>query len=259
MVVTCGRAQDAAAPATRLTAEDIRTAAFSDSFSIPSPGELFAAFNKTGKPDWSAMIRKSPSITFTNRPQLALNLGALIADGFLAVEAQEKQEIKNISHEIKGLAKGLGLGQDVVNRSNSISDFADGRQWEALGEELEAVQNELAAAMNGHQDRELVALMSLGAWLRAVEIVSGFLVENYDPGRAGALRQPSVCSYFARRLDAMPAKIKATPPLAVIRPGLQEIQRAISSSREQPPSAADVKKLNALARESVAAMSSKRP
>src|SRR6266446_7393972 len=148
-IATCACAQDAP-PATALTREEIRGANVSESLSLPNAGELFAAFNKFGKPDWSSMFRTPPSGIYTNRPQLALNLGALIADGHLAAEAQEKQQVKNISREIKNLAKGLGLEQEVVNRSNSISDFAEGHQWEAVGQELDAVQNELSVAMSAH-------------------------------------------------------------------------------------------------------------
>ena len=74
-------------------------------------------------------VSPAAPFTFTSRPQIALNLGTLIADGYLAVEAQDKQEVRNISREIKSLAKTLGLEHDLVIRSNSIGDFADARQW----------------------------------------------------------------------------------------------------------------------------------
>ena len=240
------RARDAASAGTGLTAEQIRGASVSEKFSIPSPGELLAAFGKTGKPDWSAMVRKSPAGTFTSRPQIALNLGALIADGCLAVEAQDKQEVKNISREIKNLAKGLGLEHDLVSRSNSIADFADNRQWNALSEEFEAVQNELAAAMEGRQDHAFVTLMALGGWLRTVEIISGHLTTNYTPEGARALRQPAVVGYFIQQLGMMPAKISASPMITGLRRELPKIHTAVSFPAGHLPSAEDVARLKGI-------------
>lgn len=243
----CALAQDASPVTAPLTLDEIRNAAVSENLSLPSPAELFAALNKLGKPDWSSMVRKPPSATYTNRPQLALNLGALMADGYLAVEIQDKQQVKNISREIKNLAKGLGLEQDVVNRSNSIADFADGRQWAAVNEELEAMQNELSSAMNGRQDRELVTLMALGEWLRTIQVASGYVADNYTPEGARALRQPAVCGYFSARLKAMPQRIQSAPQVATLLQGLPAIQKLVSFPPELPPTAEDVRKLSVVA------------
>src|SRR5437762_13442642 len=60
-----------------------------DSLTIPTPGELFAALEKPGKPDWAGQYRTPIPMTYRNRAQIALNLGGLVADGFIAVEAQE--------------------------------------------------------------------------------------------------------------------------------------------------------------------------
>lgn len=248
------RAQDAPSAGTALSPGQIRGASIVEPLSIPSPGEQFAAFAKTGKPDWSAMFRKSPPVTFTSRPQIALNLGALIADGHLAVEAQDRQEVRNISREIKSLAKALGLDHDLVIRSNSIGDFADGRQWNALSAEFEAVQNELAAAMHARQDHAFVTLMVLGGWLRTLEIITGHLSANYTPEGARTLRQPAIGSHFARQLDAMPAKVSASPMITALRRELPDIYAAVSFPADRPPSAEDLGRLKNLASGIVAAM-----
>jgi hypothetical protein len=46
-----------------------------DSLTIPTPGELFAAFEKPGKPDWASQYRTPIPMTYRNRGQIALNLG----------------------------------------------------------------------------------------------------------------------------------------------------------------------------------------
>ena len=97
-----------------------------------------AGLGKIGKHDWAALFRRQQPAPHTSRPLIALNLGTRIADGFLAAEAQDRQQVKNVSMEIKLLAKSLGFEQEFMLRNNSIADFADSRQWDALDEELEA-------------------------------------------------------------------------------------------------------------------------
>src|SRR5207237_6095253 len=80
----------------RLPADQLAKAVRSDSISIPTPGELFAALEKPGKTDWSGQYRGPIPVTYRNRAQIALNLGGLIADGFVAVEAKDSQQVKNI-------------------------------------------------------------------------------------------------------------------------------------------------------------------
>ncbi len=223
-----------------LAEDQVRGAEFLDGLSVPAPGELFAAFGKIGKPDWAAFFRKQPPAPHTSRPLIALNLGTRIADGFLAAEAQDRQQVKNISMEIKVLAKSLGLEQEFMARSNSIADFADNRRWDALDEELDAVQSELAAAMTARSDAELVTLMSLGCWLRSVDIAAALLATEYTPEGAKVLRLPAVADFFATRLDALPAKIKTLPAIAEIRRRLPALGATLSLPAATPASAETV-------------------
>src|SRR6478736_2657047 len=73
----------------RLPADQMAKAVKSDAISIPTPGELFAALEKPGKPNWVGQMRGPVATGYKNRAQIALNLGSLIADGFIAVEAKD--------------------------------------------------------------------------------------------------------------------------------------------------------------------------
>jgi hypothetical protein len=238
------RAQDEPAPLTR---EQILGAAIAEPICTPMPSEFFAALGKKGKPDWSALLRKSPTATFTNRQQLALNLGGLIADGYLAVEAQDAQLVENVAHDIRGVAKSLGVEQDLVNRGGKIVDFAKAGNWDTLMEELEAAQNEVTDAMAAHDDQDLVTLVMLGGWLRGTEIVSSYLVKNYTEDGARVLRQPAVVDHFVKKVAAMPKKLLDTELMDKVRLALFDIRKAVSYGVDTVPTVDDVRKLNQLA------------
>jgi len=132
-----------AAETGRLSSDQLSKAAKSDSISIPTPGELFAALGKSGKTNWAGQYRGPIPATYRNRAQIALNLGGLIADGFIAVEAKDGQQVKNIGSDIIKLAKALGVSEKLLARGNSINEFAEHSEWDTVQEELEATENEV--------------------------------------------------------------------------------------------------------------------
>ena len=86
MVLTGGILVAVGAETGRLPADQLTKAVRSDSITIPTPGELFTALEKSGKINWAGQYRGPIPVTYSNRAQIALNLGGLIADGFIAVE-----------------------------------------------------------------------------------------------------------------------------------------------------------------------------
>ena len=126
----------AGAETKRLAPDQLAKAVRTDSISIPTPGELFAALEKPGKIDWASQYRGPMTMTYRNRAQIALNLGGLIADGFIAVEAKDGQQVKNIGSDIIKLARALGVSENLLSRSNSINEFAENDEWDTLQEEL---------------------------------------------------------------------------------------------------------------------------
>ena len=121
-----------AAEAPRLSSDQLAKAVRNESISIPTPGELFAALGKPGKPNWSGQFRGPLPTTYRNRPQIAMNLGGLIADGFIAVEAQDSQQVKNTGSDIIKMAKALGVSEADVIASLEAGDLKGkriGSQW----------------------------------------------------------------------------------------------------------------------------------
>ena len=176
IALLAGTAVALAAETVSLPPEQLARAIKTDAMTIPTPGELFAALEKPGKPDWAGQYRTPIPMTYRNRAQIALNLGGLIADGFIAVEAQDSQQVKNIGTDIIKLAKALGVSENVLSRGNSINEFAEASEWDALHEELEATQNEVKTSMQSHRDQDLVILVSLGGWIRGTQAVSASVI-----------------------------------------------------------------------------------
>jgi len=199
-----------------LTPEQMAGATQVDAISVPTPGELFAAIDKVGKPNWQGQYRKPIETAYSSRPQIALNLGGLVADGYVAVEAEDSQQVKN-------------LGKD--------------NEWSALKEELEATQNEVKLAMDEQHDDDLVVMVSLGGWIRGTEVVSSWIAKNYTPATAEILRQPALIAFLRGKIRTLSGKIQDDPLVGKVSRGLEQMQSLVSFPRETPPTLEDVKKL----------------
>src|SRR5947207_13463601 len=88
--LVCASFGFAAQPAP-LSQDQLAKAIKTDALTIPTPGELFAALAQPGKPDWAGQYRTPIPMTYRNRAEIELNIGGLIDDGFLTVEAQDTQ------------------------------------------------------------------------------------------------------------------------------------------------------------------------
>jgi hypothetical protein len=228
----------------KLSASEMAQAIKTDSVTIPTPGELFTALGKPAKPDWASRYRGPIAMNYKTRSQIALNLGGLIADGFIAVEAQDTQQVKNIGGDIVKLAKALGVSENILARGNSINQFAGNDEWSALQEELEATQNEVKASMQSHRDQDLVILVSLGGWIRGTEVVSGVVAKNYDERLGQILRQPELLRFIRSKIGQISPELQNDPLIKSVNNQLVSIERIVATPFGQSLSAAEVSKLN---------------
>lgn len=228
----------------RLPADQMAKAIRLDSISIPSPGELFAALEKPGKPNWVGQMRGPIGTSYKDRAQIALNLGGLIADGFIAVEAKDSQQVKNIGTDIIKMAKALGVSENVLSRGNSINEFAENDEWDALQEELEATQNEVKSSMQTHRDQDLVILVSVGGWIRGTQVVSAAVLANYDERAAKVLRQPALVNFIQAKMNDVSPEMRNDPLVKDVSDQLPEVEKLVSFPAGKAPTQDEVKKVN---------------
>ena len=234
----------AAEQAQRLSSDQLAKAAKTDSITVPTPGELFAALGKSGKINWPAQYRGPIPTTFRDRAQIALNLGGLIADGFIAVEAKDSQQVKNIGSDIMKLGKALGVSEQLLSRGNSINEFAENNEWDTLQEELEATQNEVKSSMQSHADQDLVILVTLGGWIRGTQVVTGAIVKNYNESAAKVLRQPALVHFMQSKVNEISPELRQEPLVKDVSEQLSAIEKLVSFPEGKAPSRDEVRKVN---------------
>jgi hypothetical protein len=171
---------------------------------VPLPNEVFGALNKLGSVNWKEYVRNDKGTNFTERPRIALLLGTVIADGFIAVQAEDAPTVKEIGQRVLNLSRGIGVGSSITPHAKAITEAADKRNWDSVRLELDRTQNSVQQAMNEVHDQKLSQLVSLGGWLRGTEVLTAVVTKRFSADGAELLHQPDLLTYFQTRLDGMP-------------------------------------------------------
>jgi hypothetical protein len=212
-----------------------------DDVVVPLPNEVFGALNKLGGVNWREYVRNDKGSNFTERPRIALLLGAVIADGFIAVQAEDPATVKDIGQRVLSLAKGIGVGNSITPHAKAITEAADKRNWVGVRQELDRTQNSVQQAMNEVHDEKLSQLVSLGGWLRGTEVLTAVVNKRYSQEGSELLHQPDLLVYFENKLQGMPEfNLKL---LQDIHAALVEVKPLIDVG-DAHISAASVKKIN---------------
>lgn len=198
----------------------------------PAPAELISALGRCAKPDWASKYRPPVSLTPNSRAQIALLLGGLFSDGYLGAQAEDAQQCRNVGKDIFALAKTLGVQMELLDRSRSLGDSAQKRDWPLLRRELKAAEAELCAALKNHDDAALAHLVALGEWIRSAEIVASLLKESYTENTAEILQNPALYRFLASAFLPLSEKLRADPVVTGIQGRLDTVAQLLNAQKE---------------------------
>ena len=217
---------------------------------VPVPSEIFAVLDKLGNPNWKSQLRLRKTQTPENRAQVALLLGSVIAEGFVAVEAEDAERVKDLGRDVLTLADAINVRKSVIARSKSITDKADHRDWRGVRAEFDGALQDVRAAMDEMNDQDLAQLVSLGGWLRGTNVLTAIVDANYTAAGAELLHQPELIHYFERCINTMSLRLKKNPLVGRIYEVLTLIAPIIDG-KNQDISREKVQKIHALTDEVV--------
>jgi hypothetical protein len=177
------------------------------------------------------LTRAPKSIRLDNRIKYALSFGVLIGDGFLAVEEEDTKAIGALGRELLRRAKGIGVEQRVSRHSKELLELAKRSDWAALRKELIITQKDVENAMLDLRDEEMAQILSLGGWIRGLEIAAASVSEDFTPERVSKLRQMDLLDYYLQRLDTLSPPLKSTPLISTIISALKEVHQKLAGTK----------------------------
>ena len=226
---------------------------------VPVPKEIFHSLDEFRTANWRAVQRLEVVHwkSHGDQVQIALLLGVAVAEGFIAMEAEDPTEVKNVGNTVLRLARGLGVEKSALRRSRSIMEYADKNEWAAARKEWDGVFSDLENGMIEVKSKELAQLVSLGGWLRGTEALCALVLQDYSPERTQIIRQPVLLDYLEKQLLAMDSEIKSRPIVAKMVEGIRRIRELIQNENG-PPTEKTIREIDGICEELVR-LSSRRP
>ncbi|MEM7383686.1 MAG: hypothetical protein AAF514_01970 [Verrucomicrobiota bacterium] len=172
-------------------------------FTTPSIEKIFEDLAALGDLSFGKVRRPIPEHPGRQRALVALNLGMLIADGFLAVQCEKTNDLEAIGRAFFSHAKLLGVGERMNRHTKSLLDYSVAEKWDLLKAELVATQADVEAEMVSIRDGDIAHLLSLGGWLRALQIATAATEKDFSPEKAARITRRDLADYYLAQLATL--------------------------------------------------------
>lgn len=237
----------AAIPDDLLGDEHLREEYGVNGVTTPSIESLFELLDTLGTLHYDQLKRPISDKTPADRVAVSLNLGSLIADGFLIVQCEKVEEMTDIGRALLKNAKVLGAGARMNRHSQSLLEHSLKGDWKSLRKELVKTQFDVEAEMVLLRDVDIAHLVSLGGWLRAFEIATTAVDANYNPEKTRNLARKDIVEYYLSSLESLSDAAREIPTMKKIIEGLQSLMPLVEGDEGRVLKPEEVKALKAKA------------
>ena len=206
-----------------------------DDVLAPVASEVFKTLDHYAHYNWRNVQRDELATWRARGDQtsIALLLGAVIAEGFIAVEAKDAPQVEKLGRAVLTLSRALGVQRWAIKRSRSIVDHAESGDWTAVREEWNHVLPDVQQGMNALRSEALAHVVSLGGWARGAEALATLIGQKYSAEEAELLRQPAMLAHFESQISEMTRERRGGSAFARTSEHLQDFQRIIESAGAQ--------------------------
>jgi len=179
--------------------------------------------------------RKMPARMPMDRADLAMELGFLIADGFLIVEAEQMEKVESMAKDLTRYGKALGAGDRVNRHSASLLESAKNKNMPKLKKELAATQRDVEEELLSLRDADLAHLISLGGWIRALEVSTVAVDKQFSVERARKVMREDIADYYTESVAGLEPRISERPNYRAMRDVLAGLRSGmVLKDGEQP-------------------------
>ena len=219
-------------------------------YTAPSITRIFHQLDELKPLPFDQLHRDYSQAARGSREQMALIFGGLIADGFLLVACEKKDRVEDFGRILLRQAQSLSVADRVTRHSASLTELAKRGDWSAVRNELIATQTDVEQAMIELRDQKMAHLISLGGWLRGLEICAQAVEVDFSPERARVLLQPDLINYFCEELRTLPPAVARLPLFQNLRAHLDAIKTVIDSAAIGALSMSEIRRIKSEALES---------
>ena len=172
-------------------------------YTAPSISKIFAQLDNLPAIPEDYVLRRRPENLPLDAGKLALQMGYLMADGFIAVRSGHMNDIKPIALDLSRYGKAIGVGEKMNTYSASLLEHAEKGQLEEFKRILSSTQSAVNEELTALRDPDLAHLLALGGWVRALEAAAAAMEHRFDAYQALVLFYPDAPAYFNEILTGL--------------------------------------------------------
>lgn len=217
-------------------------------FTAPSISKLFDTLQFLMPLPIAEVERKMPARMSQDRADLAIELGFLIADGFLMVQAEQLEKVEEMAKNLTRYGKALGAGERVNRHAAGLLDSAKKGDVAQLKIELSSTQKDVEDELVTLQDADLAHLISLGGWIRALEVSTVAVDKQFSAERARKVMREDIAEYYSDCISGLEPRISDRPNYLAIRDLLEGLCARMTLEGDKDPTPEtmkDIRKMSA--------------
>ena len=212
-------------------------------FTAPSISKMFDTLQFLMPLPIAEVARKMPARMSSDRADLAIELGFLIADGFLMVQAGQLKDVEKMAKDLTRYGKALGAGDRVNRHAAGLLESAKNGDVAQLKIELSSTQKDVEEELVTLKDPDLAHLISLGGWIRALEVSAVAVDKQFSPERARKVMRRDIAEYYSDCITGLEPKISGRPNYSAMRDLLEGLSRKMNLENDQEPTPESMKEI----------------
>jgi hypothetical protein len=209
-------------------------------FTAPSISKLFETLKDLGPMPVAPIAQKQGARMPLDRADLAVELGFLIADGFLIVQSGQMDKVESLAADLTRYGKALGAGDRVNRHAASLLESARGQKVDQLKAELAATQKDVERELVSLRDADLAHLISLGGWVRALSVASAAVEKQFSVEHAKVIMREDIADYYTESVASLEPRISERPNYLEMRDLLSGLRSEMTLGKDVAPTAEKV-------------------
>ena len=212
-------------------------------YTAPSITKIFDQLDTLPAIPEEYVLRTRPEKLPTHAGGLALEMGYLLADGFIAVRSGHMNDIKPIALDLSRYGNALGVGDKMNTHSASLLEHAEKGQLVEFKRILSDTQSDVNEELTSLRDPDLSHLIALGGWIRALEASAVALQESFDATTARVIFYPDAPEYFCEILQGVSPRTAKRIEVQKMSALLTQLVEQMTLADEEQPTPEKVSEL----------------
>ena len=224
-----------------LSAEEM--AMFRSNVVVPQPSEIIMALDRLSEVNWKEIVKYDYTANYAENYKIALNLGVRVAQGFIAIQAQDRRNTGEMFSVSRDLAENFGANSEMFIDKDQISTLLNDSKWMDLRGILDGIHLEIKVEMKKY-DPDYVALASIGGWIEGLDVVTKALLSNYSEDASTILYQPELIAHLAEEIMNVKEINRNNPEVKLINQEMPKIQKLCDQGFGNPIPIENIKQLS---------------